>query len=492
MDSVETDSTTYGGAETKVSVAPVGATGSDPAPSARIRPRKVPRELRAYRTWALARLLPRGVRDEAFIDLVQRIEGGPRHRCPPVHLLADGEEAFRDVVQWLDRAEQEILVETYILRDDRIGATVKAALAAAARRGVRVCVLADAVGSLQTKDAFWTGLETDGVDVRLFHRLRHLPLEVLRRDHRKIIVVDRQVAYVGGMNIGEEYGSSIGKHDDAWRDTFMRVHGSVARELAAVFAEGWDRAKGPPLPGLEYVSWSEGIVVPPHGTLQALGARALRARVERNVGRRRDRRRGRLVRRGDDGWNPAEAESAGAVLVLDSRPGRGQRETLAVMSALVGGARERLWVTTPYFAPPTRALTLLAGAARRGIDVRLLLPGPRTDVPLVRHAAHGAYARLLRSGVRIFEYQRATLHAKTVVVDGHASIVGSSNLDFRSFWLNAECNLLVFDDACGVGLEEAFLTDCEGSTEITRAEWRKRTVVHRLVDRGARALRFAL
>jgi len=489
---VKPDHTAYGSVGSQVSAVPVAAPGAISHPGPAMPSSRIPRELRAYRTWALAQRIPGGVRDDAFIDLVQRIEGGLRHHCPPVHLLPDGEEAFHDVVCYLDEARDEILVETYILRDDRIGATVKAALAAAAARGVRVCVLADAVGSLATKDKFWTALEADGVNVRLFHRLRHVPLEALRRDHRKIIVVDRSVAYVGGMNIGEEYGSSIGKHEDAWRDTFMRVEGSVARELAAVFAEGWDRAKGPPLPGLEYVSWSEGIAVPTHDTVQALSARALRARVERNVGRLRDRRRGRRVRRGGDVWNREDPESAGAVLVLDSRPGRGQRETLAVMSALVGGARERLWVTTPYFAPPSRALTLLAGAARRGIDVRLLLPGPRTDVPIVRHAAHGAYARLLGSGVRVFEYQRATLHAKTVVVDGHASIVGSTNLDFRSFWLNAECNLLVFDDACGAGLERAFLNDCEGSEEITRAAWKTRTLMHRLIDRGARALRFAL
>jgi cardiolipin synthase len=491
VDSVETDETTYVEGRAGVSKAHMQGV-TEPGTPVRLPTSRIPRELRAYRAWALAHRLPGGVRDDAFVELVQRIEGGVRHRCPPVQLLPDGEEAFHDVVSWLEEAQDEILVETYILRDDRIGATVKAALAAAAGRGVRVCVLADAVGSLNTRDTFWTALEADGVIVRLFHRLRHVPLEALRRDHRKIIVIDRRVAYVGGMNIGEEYGSSIGKHEDAWRDTFMRVEGTVAEELAAVFAEGWDRAKGPPLPGLEYVSWSEGIMVPPHDTVEALGAHALRARVERKVGQLRDRRRGRRVRRGVDVWNAPDAGSAGAVLVLDSRPGRGQREMLAVMSALVGGARERLWVTTPYFAPPSRALTLLAGAARRGIDVRLLLPGPRTDVPIVRHAAHGAYAKLLRSGVRVFEYQRATLHAKTVVVDGHASIVGSSNLDFRSFWLNAECNLLVFDDECGAGLERAFLTDCEGSEEITRAAWRRRTLVHRVLDRGARALRFAL
>lgn len=471
-----------------------GATlGDAPAGRAGRVAGRVPRELRAYRTWALAQRLADGVRDPGFIDLVQRIEGGPQHRCPPVQLLPDGELAFREVTAALHSAREEILVETYILRDDRIGTSVQEALSAAARRGVRVCVLADAVGSLATAEAFWGAFESDGVQVRLFHRFRHLPLEILRRDHRKIVVIDRQVAFTGGMNIGEEYGSSIKSHDDAWRDTFLRIEGSVARELAAVFAEGWDRAGGEQLPGLEYVSWSEGVVIPPHGTLEAYGTRALRARVERTVGRHRDRRRGLRVRReGVAIDNPPGAGSAGTVLVLDSRPGRGQRETLAVMSALVGAARERLWITTPYFAPPTRALTLLAASARRGVDVRLLLPGERTDVPIVRHAAHGAYSGLLRAGVRIFEYQRATLHAKTCVVDGHASIVGSSNLDFRSFWLNAECNLLILDSACGAEMERTFEDDCEGSTEITRAMWRKRGLVHRAIDAAARGVRFAL
>jgi cardiolipin synthase len=165
---------------------------------------------------------------------------------------------------------------------------------------------------------------------------------------------------------------------------------------------------------------------------------------------------------------------------------------LTTLVALAAAARERLWITTPYFAPPTRALTVLAATAQRGVDVRLLLPGERTDVPLARHAAHGAYAYLLDRGVRIFEYQRATLHAKTLVVDGHASLIGSSNLDFRSFWLNAECNVLLFDDTCGAALERVYTADLEGSIEITADTWRQRGWAHRLGDRVARAFRWAL
>ncbi len=446
-------------------------------------------DLRRYRAWTVASGLSAGVRDPAFMTLVQRIEQSVVHSAPPVTLLVDGAQAFAAVLKEIAAAGEEILLETYILRDDRIGTQVQQALIAAVRRGVRVYVLVDAIGSASTSATFWAALEGEGVLVRQFHRFWHLPFEALRRDHRKIIVIDRHVVFTGGMNIGEEYGSSIRAHTaGAWRDSFMRVEGSVAHELAAVFAEGWDRAQGPSLPGLEYVSWSDGIVVPPLFRMRAFGARALRARMKRRLGLRRDRKRGRRVARAEDSSDTDER----AVLVLDSRPGRGQREMMAIMAALVGGARQRLWITTPYFAPPTKALRLLMRAARRGVDVRLLLPGPLADVPLARHAAHGVYGALLASGVRLYEYQAATLHAKTVVVDSYASVIGSSNLDFRSFWLNAECNLLMFDDDCARQLEASFLEDLNASAEILPAEWSGRTIGHQLYDMAARAMRWAL
>lgn len=455
-------------------------------------------EARAWRVWSHARALGDGVRDPEFRALVQRIDGGPLHRCPPVRLLPDGEEAFGRMRAAIAEAREEVLLETYILRDDRLGVSMQTALLEAAARGLRVYVLADAVGSLATGDQFWSTLERGGVVVRHFHRFWHHPLDALRRDHRKLLIIDRRVGFTGGMNIGEEYGSSIRRRQDAWRDTFVEVRGSVAGELAAVFAEGWDRARGPALPGLEYVSWSEGVLHPPLPSRAAqLRAQVtsrlptsfpFRSQLREQLGRRRDRRRGRQVRRVAE--SPTDDESA--VIVVDPRPGRGQREMLTVLVALAAAARERLWITTPYFAPPSRALELLADTAARGVDVRLLLPSARTDVALVRHAAHGAYQSLLESGVRIFEYQRATLHAKTLVVDGHASMIGSSNLDFRSMWLNAECNVLLFDDACGASLERVFTSDLEGSVEITQAQWGERTWGHRLLDGVARALRWAL
>jgi cardiolipin synthase len=442
------------------------------------------------RAWAAARALDDGVRGPAFRALLQTLDDAPMHAAPPVQLLPDGAEAFARMHDAIAKAQEEVLVETYILRDDRLGTALQVVLAAAAQRGVRVCVLADAVGSFATGDQFWESLASSGVLVRRFHRFWHHPLEALRRDHRKLLIIDRTVAFTGGMNIGEEYGSSLRQRHDVWRDTFVEVAGSVARELAAVFAEGWDRARGPALPGLEYVSWSEGIVRPPGA--MPFGPRALQATVRKTLASRRDRHLGRRVKRDGGASDEVAAHDGPLAFVLDPRPGRGQRETLSVLAALVGGARERLWITTPYFAPPTAALRLLIIAAQRGVDVRLLLPSERTDVALIRHAAHGVYATLMRHGVRIFEYQRATLHAKTLVVDGYAALIGSSNLDFRSFWLNAECNVLLFDEVCGAAMERTYRDDLEDSAEIRPEAWAQRTLPHRALDRLARAMRWAL
>ncbi len=424
----------------------------------------MPRELQADRAWLFARELPEGVRGATFRALVREIDGSPWHAFSGVQVYEDGEDTFAAIGQVLASARIEILVETYILRDDRVGTELRQALEDAVARGVRVCVLADALGSIGTSRRFWRELEAAGISVRLFHPWWHSPLHMWRRDHRKIIVVDRVTAFTGGMNIGNEYGSSITRSDavtpKAYRDVFVQIDGAVAEELASVFAEGWRRAGGAALPGVRPVQ------------------RTPRAR------------RSRPAPPGAHVESPEVAEPP-TVLILDGGPGRGQPETIAVLAALAGAAREQLWITTPYFAPPDGGLHILIDAAKRGVDVRLLLPAV-CDVPLLRHAAHGAYGRLLRAGVRVFEYERTILHAKTMVCDGHISLVGSANLDFRSLWFNAECNLLIADETTAGQFESWFLSDLADSTEITWAVWQARSLGHRLLDRAARALRVLL
>jgi cardiolipin synthase len=239
------------------------------------------------------------------------------------------------------------------------------------------------------------------------------------------------------MNIADEYGSSRKTRDALWRDTQVRLDGPVAWELAAVFRECWQRARG------------ESFEVSP--------------------------------------WNPTRTDGAECI-VIDSVPGRGQQEKSAVLSALMGACRQRLWITNAYFAPRPQAIRVLCAAARRGVDVRLLLPG-RSDIPLVRHAGHGLYAELLTTGVRIFEYQPAILHEKSMVADDYVTIIGSSNLDFRSFQFNAECNVMIFDDFTAQKMTNAFEEDQRHSDEIQAEAWNNRPMAHKVGDAVARCLR---
>lgn len=403
--------------------------------------RKLPRELRGRRLIRLARSLPDGVRDPGFEHLLQRIDGAPLLGGNEVEVYVRGEDAFAAMREAVNGARREILLESYIYKDDATGRAFLDDLAAAAARGVRVQVLADALGSISTGRAFWREMELRGIESRLYHPLFKKLWYQPFRDHRKVLVVDGRIAFTGGMNIGEEYGSTSGivaRPGSTWRDTHLRVIGPTAWEMAIVFAESWVQAEGSPLD------------LPP--------------------------------------LDAEKAEAPGSrILVLDSRPKRGQAESAAAMAAIVGAARQSVWITNAYFAPGWAAVRILGQAARRGVDVRLLLPG-LTDVPLVRHAGHGYFRRLLRRGVRIFEYQGSILHAKSLVADGYVSVVGSTNLDFRSFLFNAECDLLVLCDRTAQRLEQAFAADLENAVEVRRSDWKQRSLLHRAGDTLARWL----
>ena len=406
-------------------------------PVLRPRPlRKLPPELRPDRVVRLAETLEGDHRGPAFLALLQRIDHSPLHASEAVRPYFRGEAAFASMLDAIEAAREEVLVESYILRDDFTGRELVEALGRARARGVVVRVLADALGSSATHAAFWAAMGGRGIDVRLFHRLLpHLWAQAFR-DHRKILVVDRRVAFTGGMNIGDDYGSSRHARGGIWRDTHVRVEGTVAWEMAVVFAEGWTHAGGDPFD---------------------------------------------IAPREDGGKGDAR------ILVLDSRPGRGHAESASVLAAIVGAARESVWITNSYFAPMRSAMEALTRAARRGVDVRLLLPG-LSDVPLIRHAGHGYFDELLAQGVKVFEYQGAVLHAKTLVADAFVSIVGSSNLDFRSFRFNAECNLVILEEATAVAMAQAFRDDVARARAMSREGWSQRGGLHRLGDSLARVL----
>lgn len=337
-----------------------------------------------------------------------------------IDLFVDGDELYDAMCRSIGGARRSVYLETYILAWDEVGRPLLEAMAAAARRGLDVRLHVDAFGSLFLfPRAAERWLESQGVKVRRFHRWRWRdPLRYNRRNHRKLLVVDGREAYVGGFNLHKEcsrrhYGAAC------WRDTHVRLHGALATQAEELFRNFWD-------------------------------------------GKRRRR-------------IPFELPERHALLATDDL--YGSRRIRFVLDKLMDGARDRIWVTNPYFVPSRHVQRKLIRAAKRGVDVRVLVPGKSDFLP-ARWASHAAYASLLAGGVRIFEYLPRVLHAKTVIADQEWSMVGTSNLDYRSFFLNYEINLISREPSLCRALHGQFLADLAESEEIFPDKWSRRPWLH--------------
>ncbi|MEO8161075.1 MAG: phospholipase D-like domain-containing protein, partial [Arenimonas sp.] len=311
----------------------------------------------------------------------------PTRRAGPWHVYTEGDLLYDAMLADLNAAGRSIRIESYIIASDAVGQPFVEALCAAARRGLRVRLRADHAGSyfsLSGQDI--DALRQAGVDFQWSRRwsIRH-PLTFNRRNHRKLAIIDDGIAYLGGFNL--HAASSLRIHGIArWRDTHVRLTGKLAVAAAAIF----DAA--------------------------GLGAQ-LRAATELTVG---------------------------AASLVPSSAGPSRHAWRRALRAAMRRARARIWVTTPYFVPDRSLRRDLHRAARAGVDVRLLLPA-KTDVALTQWAARAAYARLLASGVRIFEYTPRVLHSKTIVIDAGWAAIGSANLDYRSMFVNDEITLTSSD-----------------------------------------------
>ncbi|HHH35572.1 MAG TPA: cardiolipin synthase B [Gammaproteobacteria bacterium] len=342
---------------------------------------------------------------------VPRVE--PGHE--PFRLYTEGDELYADMLRSIAGARQRIRMESYIFAPDELGWRFARALARRGEEGLQVRVLMDAAGSL-----FWRApelaryLRAHGVKVRWFHRWSwRRPLRYNRRDHRKLLAIDEDHFYLGGFNIHRENSLEL-YGEQRWRDTHVRLEGELTRHANRLFDRFWK-------------------------------------------GRKR--------------WMPPRRRRANVLLTNHS--GRCRHALQCLYMEIFHRARSRIYVTTPYFVPDHRTQHTLMEAARRGVDVRLLVPR-KSDVTLTRWAAQAAYAGLLREGVRIFEYQPRILHAKTAVADGDWATLGTANLDYRSFFLNYELNLVSRDPGLCRGLEAQFLRDLEASVEIMPVEWAQR------------------
>ena len=350
------------------------------------------------------------------------------------HFLNDGGEFFARMLQAIAAARHSVLLEMYLVSSGAVMTRFIEALGDAARRGARVCVVFDGFGSLGLTRADRRRLQSSGVELRFFNPLQlRNRLDNLLRDHRKLLLADG-LAFVGGAGLTDDF--VVGAPGGGWHELMVQIAGPVVADWRRAFARTWRRC-GPEL----------GLAEPPVTTPQAAGA-------------------------------------AGRLALSEAR----QHSVLANgVLWRIDCAAQRVWIMSAYFVPSRRFRKALRRAARRGVDVRLLVPGARTDHPWVRQAARRFYGKLLRNGVKIFEYQPRMLHAKMILCDDWVSI-GSSNLDRWSFRWNLEANQEIADAGCAGAAAALFEGDFSQSRALDRRYWRQRAWLDRLRENIAGAL----
>lgn len=341
---------------------------------------------------------------------------------------------FDALVRDVGAAERSVHFETFLWKDGHLGRRLAEAFAARSRAGVPVRILVDANGGKDMGEATERLLAEAGCRLVRYHRGRLRTLGRLNnRDHRKLAVLDGRVAYVGGHCVVDSWGGHA-QDRDHFRDLSVRLEGPIVHGLQSVFSENWTEETGELFVGEAYFP-----ALAPAGDVPAHVA----------------------------SFRPSG--SASAVKVLHH---------LAICCA-----RERLWIQNPYFLPDPDAIEALALAVRRGVDVRVMVPSTdASDMPLVQHAAHHNFGRMLEAGVRLYEYQKTLLHQKVMTVDGVWCAVGSSNFDDRSFEINDEITVGFFDARLARALEAVFEDDLAHCVERTAAAWRQRGLLPRLRD----------
>jgi cardiolipin synthase len=404
------------------------------------------------RSRAVLQGLERGAENTNIFDrhlaLEQAVSDSPLLTGNRVRLLQDGPDTYRAMFAAILAARDHINMETYILEDDDVGRRFADALIEKQRQGVQVNLIYDSAGTLGTPAEFFQRLHDSGIRTLEFNPVNPAAAkagwDVNQRDHRKLLIVDGQTVFLGGINISSVYSASSSRRPPKvrldgelpWRDTDLQIEGPVVAEFQKLFLATWQAQKGEPLSPRNFL--------PP---LQPQGQEVVRA----------------------IGSSPDDAFSLIYVTLLSA----------------INSAETEVWLTNAYFVPDPQLLAALKAAAARGVDVRIVVPGS-TDSALVFHAGRSYYEQLLKDGVTIFERRDALMHSKTAVIDGVWSTVGSTNLDWRSFLHNQEVNAVVLGTEFGDRMRAAFTRDVAQSRQITLEGWRHRSIVVRLKERFAR------
>ncbi|KAA0011133.1 cardiolipin synthase [Billgrantia pellis] len=386
-------------------------------------------ELEALRTGHAA-----AIPDGSYLAGIEDLARLPLLEGNDLTLLIDGEQTYRSLLEGIDAAEDYLLVQFYIVRDDDIGTAFQQRLIEKAQEGVDVYFLYDEIGSYALPSDYLRALREGGVKVQRFPSTRGpgKRFQLNFRNHRKVMVADGERAWIGGFNLGDEYWQG---HEELgpWRDTHLAVAGPAALALQLVFLEDW--------------LWASDDIL-------------------------------------ELAWEPVTTERQAPVMILPSGPAdRFETASLMVQQA-IHAAKERIWISSPYFVPDDGVQTMLKLAALNGIDVRILIP-ERQDNLLPRYATYAFLGPMLDAGVKIYRYRGGFLHGKSFVIDDAGAAVGTVNLDNRSFRLNFEVTALVMEPDFAREVAAMFEEDFSRSTRIEQEAIAERPLWHRIAARGA-------
>lgn len=350
-----------------------------------------------------------------------------------VKILYKGRDYFETIFGNIEMARKIICLQFYIFRNDETGKELAEILKRKAKEGVRIYILYDHFGSFGTPSRFWDSLRSEGINIRASRPFKwRRILDYPHRDHRKLIIIDRNKVFTGGLNIANEYrGFHIRLKKEGWRDTGIMIEGPAADELFRIFERTWRLWGGD--------------------------------KIEMD--------------------GPVEGfENGLPVIPIFASSARGRRRMRKLFYYSINNARKSIFLTTAYFTPSRRMIDSLEEAVRRGVDVRILLPG-KSDVPAAHYAGRAFFTRLLKRGIRIYNYQGEVLHAKSYVFDRCWSIVGSANLDFQSLRWNDEGNVGILNEGFGSKMIEIFEEDLKRSKEIRIEDWLIRPWSEKLKER---------
>ena len=380
------------------------------------------------------------VRDSLFLRTLELFAGMQIEPGNKLEVLANG-ATYPRLWQDIRSAQQTITVQMYFSKPGAVADSMAKILAEKARAKVRVLLLLDAFGSQGLKGAWADNLKRAGVEVAWLRPLHWYTLhKAAQRSHVRVVVVDGRIGYTGGFGLAD-YWLGDGRSEDEWRESNARFEGPSVAQLQATFSSGWAEATGELITGE--------LFFPPRAFAEV-------GTIEAGV--------------------------------LHSVPTIGSTPAERFLALSITGARRTLYISNSYFVPDDDFRDLLVRAAKRGVDVRVLTAGDKSDVKTTVYAGRARYPELLKSGVRVYEYVPTMMHAKTFVVDGVWSTVGSLNFDNRSLVFNNESNIVALDEQVGATLDSLFLEDLRHSKEIKLAEFEQRSLVEKMLEWGANTL----